>query len=166
MTTDNAQTREVRRWLIGHGALIIFIGGAIGFGFLFFLIGRIELWPFPWSWDVQLPGTYDAWRMAHMEGIVNGALLWLAAAVLPFLPLDSLWKRRSGIGMIVVAWTFVIASLMDPLFANSRGLAFGGPFTNQIAFFLFYVGVLLVMGIMALVAYKALFANSAETSDG
>ena len=159
MSSLDAQTLQLRRWLIGHGALIIFIGGVIGFGFLFFLIGRIELWPFPWSWDVQLPGTYDAWRMAHMEGIVNGALLWLTAAILPVIPLSGVWLRRSGIGLIVVAWTFVIASCMDPLFANSRGLAFGGPLTNQLAFFLFYVGVLLVMGIMAMVAWKALFSG-------
>lgn len=145
-----------RRLLIGHGALLIFTGGVIGFGFLFFLIGRIELWPIPWTLDYQLPGTYDAWRMAHMEAIVNGALLWITAAVLPLLPFSARGQKRFGACMILIAWTIVIASGLDPLFNDSRGLAFGGPLTNNLAFFLFYIGVPLVMIVMAIVAFKAL----------
>lgn len=147
-----------RRLLIGHGALLIFTGGVIGFAFLFFLIGRVELWPIPWSIEYQLPGTYDAWRMAHMEAIVNGALLWIVAAALHLLPFSDVGRRRFGTCMIVVAWTIVVASCLDPLFENSRGLAFGAPFTNNIAFFLFYIGVPLVMIVMAAVAYRALCA--------
>lgn len=145
-----------RRLLIGHGALLIFTGGIIGFGFLFFLIGRIELWPIPWSIDYQLPGSYDAWRMAHMEAIVNGALLWVTAAALPLLPFSEKGQARFGSCMILVAWAIVIASSIDPLFADSRGLAFGGPASNYAAFFLFFVGVPLVMIVMAVVAFKAL----------
>jgi hypothetical protein len=147
---------HARRRLIGHGALLVFFGGAIGFGFLFFLLGRITLWPIPGSIEIQLPGTYDAWRMAHLEGIINGFALWLAAAILPLIPLSARGLKRSANGLIVVAWTFVVASLLDPLFPNSRGLAFGGPVTNQIAFFLFYVGVVLIMAITATIAWKAL----------
>lgn len=147
-----------RRLLIGHGALLIFTGGVIGFGFLFFLIGKIELWPIPWTLDYQLPGTYDAWRMAHMEAIVNGALLWITAAALPLLPFSPTGQRRFGTCMIIVAWTIVIASCLDPLFADSRGLEIGGPLSNTIAFFLFYIGVPLAMIVMAVVAYKALWS--------
>ncbi len=147
---------DARRHLIGHGALLIFIGGVIGFGFLFFLIGRITLWPIPGGIEVQLPGTYDAWRMAHLEGILNGFALWLAAAVLPLIPLSARGLKRTALGLIVVAWTFVIASALDPLFPDSRGLQFGGPATNQAAFFLFYVGVVLIMVISATIAWKAL----------
>lgn len=154
---------RTRRQLVGHGALLIFAGGVIGFGFLFFLIGRIELWPIPGSIDYQLPGTYDAWRMAHMEAIVNGALLWITAAALPLLPFSAIGQRRTGLCMIVVAWTIVVASMLDPLFADSRGLAAGGPVTNNLAFGLFYVGVGLVMIVMAVVAWKSLFGRDADT---
>ena len=147
---------KMKRQLIGHGALLIFVGGAIGFGFLFFLIGKIALWPIPGEISYQLPGTYDGWRMAHLEGIINGALLWLAAAVLPLIPISLKGQTRVGYSMIIIGWTFVIASLLDPLYANSRGLEFGGAMTNTIAFLLFYVGVVLVMVIMAVIAYKAL----------
>ena len=106
-------------------------GGVIGFGFLFFLIGEVALWPIPWALDWQLPGTYDAWRMAHMEGIVNGLVLWVAAALLPVMPFTAKGAARIALGLIIVAWTIVIASALDPLFPESRGLAFGGPLSNQ-----------------------------------
>ncbi len=148
--------KQLRRRLIGHGALLVFAGGVIGFFFLFFLIGKIELWPIPGSIDYQMPGTYDGWRMAHLEGILNGVLLWLTAAVLRFLPFGELGLKRSVNCLIIVGWTFIIASTIDPLFLDSRGLAFGGPLSNQIAFFLFYVGVLIVMIMMPIIAYKSL----------
>lgn len=149
--------KSLRRKLIGHGALLVFAGGVIGFGFLFFLIGKIALWPIPGEINVQLPGTYDGWRMAHLEGILNGVLLWLTAAVLRFLPFGEIGLRRTVNWLIIVGWTFVIASTIDPLFLDSRGLEFGGPFSNLVAFFLFYVGVLAVMIIMPIIAYKSLF---------
>ncbi|MDD3765314.1 MAG: hypothetical protein PHP86_18620 [Nevskiales bacterium] len=162
MSTDpqNPAFRTTRRLLVGHGALLVFLGGVIGFGFLFFLLGKITLWPIPGAIEYQLPGTYDAWRMAHLEGILNGFALWLAAAVLPIVPLSAKALKRTAHGLIVVAWTFVVASALDPLFPDSRGLAFGGPATNLVAFFLFYVGVVLIMVISATVAWKALRPQS------
>ncbi len=155
MTTKD-DLLPIRRLLIGHGALLIFVGGVIGFGFLFFLMEEISLWPIPGKIDVQLPGTYDAWRMAHMEAIVNGALLWVAAAIIAFLPFAEKGMKRVAYSMSTVAWTFVIASAFDPLFPNSRGLAISDSLSNNIPFFLFYVGVVLVMGLMAVIAVKSL----------
>ncbi|ORE87453.1 hypothetical protein ATO7_10437 [Oceanococcus atlanticus] len=151
-----ADLEDTKRLLVGHGALLIFIGGVLGFGFLFFLMERVALWPFPFSIDVQLPGTYDAWRMAHMEGIVNGFGLWIAAAVLPVFPFGVKALKRIAWGLISVGWTIVIASALDPLFPDSRGLEFGGSATNQLAFFLFYWGVVLVMIIMGVIAWRCL----------
>ena len=152
----NPQMDVIKRRLVGHGALLLFLGGVLGFGFLFFLMGNVSLWPLPLRIDMQLPGTYDAWRMAHMEGIVNGFGLWIAAAVLPVFPFTNKTLNRIAWGLISVGWTIVIASALDPLFPDSRGLQFGGSLTNQIAFFLFYWGVVLVMIIMAAIAWRCL----------
>lgn len=148
--------KPLRRLMIGHGALLIFVGGVIGFGFLFFLIGEISLWPIPGRIDYQMPGTYDAWRMAHMEAIVNGAIIWIGAAVLPHMPFTMVGLRRVVYGMLVIAWTIVIASAFDPIFPESRGLAVSDSLTNNIAFGLFYIGVGGVMTLMAIIAWKAL----------
>ncbi len=157
-----AELAPLRRRLIGHGALMIFVGGVIGFGFLFFLMGEVSLWPIPGRIDYQMPGTYDAWRMAHMEAIVNGALLWIVAAVLQHLPFTAVGCRRAVSGMLVITWSIVIASAFDPLFPDSRGLAASDSLTNNIAFGLFYIGVVGVMILMAVIAYKALWAKAPE----
>ncbi len=150
------EIRPSQRLLIGHGALLIFVGGVIGFGFLFFLIGKIALWPIPGEIEIEMPGTYDAWRMAHMEGITNGLLLLLTAGLLPVFPFSPKALKRIAWSVIIIGWTIVIASAMDPLFPDSRGLEFGGPVTNNIAFFLFYIGVVGVMVLMATIAWRCL----------
>lgn len=147
-----------QRLLVGHGALVLLFGFVVGFGFLFFLIGEIALWPIPGSIDYQLPGTYDAWRMAHMEAIVNGFGLWIVALVLPLVPLSDTLRPRITWGMILVAWTIVLASAIDPLFPDARGLEFGRNLPNTIAFFLFYVGILTVMWVVAIIAVRSLAA--------
>jgi len=145
-----------QRLLVGHGALVLLAAFVIGFGFVFFLIGEIALWPIPGKIEYQLPGTYDAWRMAHMEGILNGFALWLTALVLPVIPASDRLRMTVTWGMIVVAWTIVIASAIDPLFPNARGLSFGGTVPNTIAFLLFYVGIVTVIWVIAMIAIRCL----------
>ena len=154
------EIRKSQRLLVGHGALVLLVAFVIGFGFLFFLIGEVRLWPIPGVIDYQLPGTYDAWRMAHMEGITNGFGLWLLAAVLPLLNLSAKTSKRIAIGMIITAWTIVIASTFDPLFPNARGLALTSDsnLMSDVAFLLFVIGIGIVIAIMIKVAHQCLFA--------
>lgn len=137
-----ASLRPLQRLLIVNGGLVLLLGFVAGFGFLFFILGSIELWPIPGKIEYQLPGTDKAWRMSHLEGVMNGFMLWLMAAVLPTFQLSFASARRVTIALIITAWTFPIASLFDAFFEDSRGLRFGGPITNMIPFFLFYVGII------------------------
>lgn len=149
-------TLRCQQLLLGHGALVLLVGFALGFGFLFFLIGEVSLWPIPGVLSVQLPGTYDAWRMAHMEGITNGVVLWLMALILPLLPGSDVFRTRLTWGTILASWTIVIASALDPIFPEARGLKFGGNAANQAAFFLFYVGIVTVTVVVTNIAIKCL----------
>ena len=146
-----------QRLLLGHGAIVLLAGFAVGFGFVFFLIGEIKLWPFPGSIEYQLPGTYDAWRMAHMEGIINGLLLWIFAAVLPSLAPLFTRVYRVAVGMVVAAWTIVLASIIDPFYPDARGLvfSFGENLPNDVAFFLFYIGIVIVSVVIVTIAIRA-----------
>ncbi|CAA0119138.1 Styrene-oxide isomerase [Halioglobus japonicus] len=151
------ELKRSQRLLLGHGALVLLFGFAMGFGFLFFLIGEISLWPIPGKIDYQMPGTYDAWRMAHMEGITNGLMLWILAAVLPVM---SEFVRKIywlAVTMVVVAWTIVVASAIDPFFPDARGLLFSSQsnLANGVAFFLFYIGIVAVCVVVAIVAFRA-----------
>ncbi len=160
--------------LLGHGSLAILWGSVVGFGFLFWLIeqgldggaaGHSMLFPIPGKIDLGVPGTYDAWRMAHMEAIVNGFGLWIVAAVLPLLPFGEVGRRRTATTMVIVAWTIIVASTLDPFFENSRGLRFGLNVTNTIAFFLFYVGVAAIMGLVVVLAYSSFKAAKAPLDE-
>ena len=155
------EIQKSQRLLIGHGALVLLTAFVIGFGFLFFLLGDIRLWPFPGVIDYQMPGTYDAWRMANMEGITNGFGLWLLAAVLPLLNLSPGTSRLIAVGMIITAWTIVIASTFDPLFPEARGLALDpdSNLMNDIAFLLFVIGIVIVIAIMIKIAKQCLFTR-------
>ncbi len=66
--------------------------------------------------------------------------------------------------MVIVAWTIVLAAAIDPLFPNARGLAFGTNIPNTIAFFLFYVGIVTVVWVVAVIAFKALVSTQADTA--
>lgn len=152
------QITKSQRLLVGHGALVLMVGFIAGFGFLFFLLGDIRLWPIPGVIEYQLPGTYDAWRMAHLEGILNGFSLWILAAVLPLFQFSDKGTRRVAIGMIITSWTIAIASCFDPLLQEARGLALTetSNLMNDIAFLLFVVGILIVMIIVATIAVRCL----------
>uniref|UniRef100_UPI002609A044 hypothetical protein n=1 Tax=Novosphingobium sp. TaxID=1874826 RepID=UPI002609A044 len=55
-----------------------------------------------------------------------------------------------------MAWLLPFASILDALFPDSRGLAFHGPFTNYLAFFMFYVGIVWSMWALGLIAWTCL----------
>jgi len=155
MQTELTRSQKL---LLGHGALVLLVGFVMGFGFLFFLMGEISLWPIPGVIHYQFPGTYDAWRMAHMEGITNGLMLWILAAILPTLSAVFQKIYRVAAAMVIVAWTIVVASVLDPILPMARGLSFT-PETNlgnDVAFFLFYIGIVLAFVVVIAVAVKCL----------
>ncbi len=152
---QSSEMKRLQQLLIGSGALLILFGGIAGFGFLFFLLGEIRLWPFPVI-EYQFPGTIKAWRMSHLEGILGGFMQWILAALIPLMPFTIKATKRMVYLLIPVGWMFTVASLMDALFPDSRGLAIGGPATNSFAFFLFYIGILIVMYFLAVIGYRSL----------
>ena len=170
--TQKTITIDQRR-LLGHGSLVLMYGFVMGFGFLFWLVengldggisGHARLWPIPGKIDVGIPGTSDAWRMAHMEGVLNGFACWLMAVMLPILPFGPVGRRRSATWMIIIAWTIVIASSLDPLFENARGLRMGLNVANTIAFLLFYVGVVGVCVLVGVIGWKSFTAPPEEVA--
>ena len=96
-----------------------------------------------------------------MEGITNGFGLWLLAAVLPILNFGARLTRAVSIGMVITAWTIVIASMFDPLFTEARGLAVDSStnLLNDTAFILFVIGILIVIAIMVKIAVACLLTQ-------
>ncbi len=59
-------TDRLQSLLVAHGALIFLVGLIARVPFAFQILRRIELWPIPGFLDIQIPGDYRGWRMAHL----------------------------------------------------------------------------------------------------
>ena len=141
--------------MVAHGALVFIVGLLAGFPFAFLLLGKITLWPIPGSIDVMMPGDVRGWRMAHLEGILNGLTLFGVAAVATRLRLTPGAQRTIAWSLIVTAWGNVIASVVGPIFGG-RGLAFGSGAANSLMYLLFVAAIVAVMVAMVQLLRAAL----------
>jgi len=147
-------TEALRARLVLHGALVFLVGLVAGFPFAFFELGKIALWPIPGSIAVSLPGDVRAWRMAHLEGILNGLTLFAVAGCFSFLRLSARQQRVLTWSLIITAWGNAIASLIGPIFGG-RGLEFGQGVANSLMYLLFVAAIVAVIVAMVLVARGA-----------
>jgi hypothetical protein len=143
-------SERLQSLMIAHGALLFLAGMVAGFPFVFHILGHVELWPIPGSLDIQIPGDYRGWRMAHLEGILNGLLLIGVAAVGMRLRLGEAAARWVVWGLIVCGWGNVTASFIGPL-TGTRGLSFTGFGWNTLVFLLFMLAIVAVFIAMTLV---------------
>lgn len=133
-------TDRLQSLLVAHGALIFLVGMIVGFPFAFHILGRIELWPIPGSIDIQIPGDYRGWRMAHLQGILNGLLLMGIGVLGSRLRLTDRAAQWLVRGLLVCGWGNMTASIIGPL-AGARGLAFTGFEWNSLVFLLFAAAI-------------------------
>jgi hypothetical protein len=141
--------------MVAHGALVFLLGMAAGFPFAFEILGRVELWPLPGSAEIDMPGDIRGWRMAHLEGVLNGLLLISVAAGGSRLRLSERAGRSVALGLIVCAWGNIVASWIGPL-SGERGLSFTGLSWNSLVFGLFMIAIVAVLVAMWLVFRGAL----------
>ena len=118
---------RLRARMIYHGAVVVMLGLLAGFPHAFVLTG-------------QLAGEERAWRMAHLEGLLNGMLVLLAAAVSGWLVLSPAQQRWLVWSLVAAAYGNVIASTLGAAF-GVRGLALAGPAANAIMNLLFWIAI-------------------------
>lgn len=149
-------SERLQSTMIAHGALVFLVGMLAGFPYAFVLIQKVALWPLP-SVDWTPPGDVRGWRMAHLEGILNGLTLIAVAAAAPRLRLGPRPQAWVAWGLIATAWGNILASVIGPLF-GARGLEFGDGLANGIMYVLFVGAIVAVMIAMSLVARGAFAA--------
>jgi len=129
--------------MIFHGAVVILLGLLAGFPYALVVTG-------------SLAGSERAWRMAHLEGVLNGLLVIVVAAVWDRLALDG-WKRDVlAWSLVLMAYGNVVASVIGATFAV-RGLEPGGSPSNTLVYLLFMmavVGIVVGIGLVAEGAWK------------
>ena len=130
-----------RRQLAFHGAVAILLGLVAGFPFAFVILG-------------QMDGDLRAWRMAHLEGVLNGMLLWAAAGIGSVLSLGEGTQRILVWALVVTAYGNSLASILGAA-TGQRGLAPGGNLANMTVYVGFVAAVVAIFVAVGAVAAGA-----------
>jgi hypothetical protein len=142
---------STRSALVFHGILVILLGLLAGFPYALVVSG-------------DLAGEVRAWRMAHLEGVLNGLVMIAVAAAGGLSVLTAFQSRLVVWGLLVAGYGNVAASILGASF-GVRGLAPEGPWANFVVFGLFtaaIVGVFLGLGVAALGALRARRAGARQ----
>jgi hypothetical protein len=121
--------------LIANGALVLLAGFAAGFPYGTAVTASLDP-----SAGAASAEAVRAWRMAHLEGVLNGLLMLAAAAAAAHLMLSAVAQRVVLWGLIVAGWTNVVASSISAM-TGGRGLAPTGLDWSTLNFALFMAGI-------------------------
>jgi len=127
--------------LVVHGAGVILAGMVAGFAYAFVVTG-------------DLAGSERAWRMAHLEGVLNGLVLLAVAGIADRLALSARAATMLAWSLIVTAWGNVVAAVIGATL-GVRGLTPGGSLGNTIVYALFMIAVVGILVALVLVAIGA-----------
>jgi hypothetical protein len=135
---------RLRATLVFHGVIVILLGLLAGFPF----VGAIA------SGEAE---SIRAWRMAHLEGVLNGLITLAVGAAGGSIALAAPRARLMTASLIIAAYGNIVASILGAS-TGQRGLSLSGPPANFAVFALFMlaiVGVLLGLGLAAAGARRA-----------
>jgi hypothetical protein len=133
--------KKLRASLIFHGAIVILLGMLAGFPYALVVLGTME-------------GELRAWRMAHLEGVLNGLLCIGAGSVIGVMALGDGQRRLLAWAFIAMAYCNVIASIVGAV-TGQRGLELAAPISNTVVFLLFMIAIVGVFVGLGLLAYGA-----------
>lgn len=143
MPNRKALSSHVRASLVLHGVVVIVLGLLAGFPYALVVTG-------------DLAGEVRAWRMAHLEGVLNGLVLIGVGAAGSLIALGT---RQAGWlfwSLLVAGYGNVIAATIGATF-GVRGLNASGPAANLVVFTLFtaaIVGVFVGLYLAGLGAWR------------
>lgn len=127
-----SMTERQRGLLILNGIGLFISSILVGWAYMFFLLGAIDLWPFITDVDIKIGGDRRAWNMAHLEGITNGLMLMALGVAAPWIRLNPLGQTIVFWTWLAFAWLFTLPAIANAIF-STRGLEFGGgPFEGNV----------------------------------
>jgi hypothetical protein len=116
---------QKQKRMVGHGAIIMFIGMLAGFGLLSSLIGGLELIPGSII-EFSIPGDSGSWARAHMGGMFNGVFIMLVALLILAMkiadkPAGQLYWMLIGTGYAntIFYWAALLAPNRALTFADN-----------------------------------------------
>lgn len=124
-------TRSHARTLVFHASLLMFVAFFAGF-----MIGAVA--------TGSIEGAMDDWRLAHMEPLVNGLLLFAVAGCANWISLSAGRATVATWSLVGMAWCNTVFGLMRG-FTGADGFMFGGSLANNITTAAGMLGVPLAM---------------------
>jgi hypothetical protein len=115
--------------LVAHAAIVLLIGLVVGF---------------PFATATTAGGDVRAWRMAHLEALLNGLLMLGVAAASPLLTLGPRAQAILFWSLVVTGYGNALASWLAAG-SGERGLAAGGTLANNLVFAGFMIAVVTVI---------------------
>ena len=131
------------------------LGLIFGLVYTFVLIGRIEVWPLPWS--LALDGQVDssAWRRAHVGTLINALMVFVFALAADKLRMPSRARTVYSACVQSTAWLNSLAFALAAL-VGARGLSGGAGLGNTLVYLLFLIAVVTAFLQVYLLARQAL----------
>jgi styrene-oxide isomerase len=150
----------LRRTMVGHGSLMIFMALVGGLGLWIFLLGGFEIIPGTII-NIHLPGSEAGWQRAHTGPVMNGLMVIGIAFILPLLDFSTRAAKRLGWIILLDGWSNVGFYFFGNLSPN-RGLAFGESRMGASDIFSFlalapaYLFGVLAMGALLVIGFAAI----------
>ena len=133
--------------LVLHGAIVVLLGMVAGF---------------PYGSAVTGGEDPRAWRMAHLEGVLNGLMMIAIGAARSRLVLKPALQRLLFWTLVITGYGNVMASILAAA-SGQRGLQPGGALANNLVFGGFMLAVVGVLVALILVVVGAMAgARSAD----
>ena len=105
------------------------------------VLGLLAGFPFALVITGSLEGDVRAWRMAHLEGVLNGLLMVAVGAAGGHVLLTAAQARWLWGGLLVAGYGNVIASTIAATY-GVRGLELAPPASNVVVFVLFTAAII------------------------
>jgi hypothetical protein len=143
---------KLRARIVLHGVIVVALGLAAGLPYASAIA----------SGDSE---AVRAWRMAHLEGVLNGLVAIAFAAAGDLLRLSLRSQRLLAVCLVGMAYGNVVASVLGAATGN-RGLTPGGSITNTIVYTLFLVsvaGIVVALVLAGIGAFRAARAVEGPT---
>ena len=80
---------------------------------------------------INVGGDYRGWMMAHLEGLLNGMMIIVLAAVTRFRTMAAGRERTLIAALAVGGWGNTITAILAPMF-GVRGMIFDGSMANNL----------------------------------
>ena len=145
---SRTMNRSVEGTLCLHGAIVMFAAFASGGMMAAAALG-------------QIGGSVEDWKLAHMEALINGIVLFAVAGCIGKLTLSSGHTRLAAYCLVIMAYCNTVFGFMRGL-TGALGYQFDDSLANNIATFAGMLGVPLAFGAFSLIFLGAIKARRAD----